>query len=154
VNKNKYQYQYWNFRVVRLRRVGGFLGCCIPFSFALSDDWQFSDINRVVAVSDIHGAYDALVATFQEAGIIDNDLHWSGAETHLVITGDLLDRGPDSRQVMDLIMRLEREAEIAGGQVHQLLGNHEVMNLNGDVRYVSDEEYAAFSGDESAQERD
>ena len=72
----------------------------------------------------------------------------------MVFTGDLLDRGPGSRQVMDLIMRLEREAVRAGGQVHQLLGNHEVMNLIGDVRYVSDPEYAAFSEDESAEERE
>jgi len=130
------------------------LFCCIPLSPALADDWQFSGINRVVAVSDIHGAYDALVPTFREAGIIDENLNWSGGDTHLVITGDLLDRGPGSRQIMDLIMRLEREAVRAGGQVHQLLGNHEVMNLIGDVRYVSDSEYAAFSEDETAQERE
>ncbi len=51
-------------------------------------------------------------------------------------------------------MRLEREAALAGGQVHQLLGNHEVMNLIGDLRYVSMPEYAAFSDEESAQERE
>jgi len=50
----------------------------------------------------------------------------------------LLDRGPDSRRVMDLIMRLAQQAASAGGQVHQLLGNHEVMNLIGALRYVSD----------------
>jgi hypothetical protein len=126
----------------------------MQLSLAIADDWQYSDINRVVAVSDIHGAYDALVATIQEAGIIDDDLDWSGGETHLVITGDLLDRGPESRKVMDLIIRLERESVRAGGRVHQLLGNHEVMNLIGDLRYVSDAEYAAFAGEESLQERE
>ena len=127
---------------------------CMPLSPAMADDWKFSDVNRIVAVSDIHGAYDAVVATFQKAGIIDNNLAWVGGETHLVITGDLLDRGPDSRKVMDLIMRLEQEAPRAGGQVHQLLGNHEVMNLIGDVRYVADSEYAAFTAEETAQERE
>lgn len=127
---------------------------CIPMSIAMADDWKYSGINRVVAVSDVHGAYDAMVSTFQQAGVIDENLGWSGAETHLVITGDILDRGPGSRQIMDLIMRLEREAVRAGGQVHQLLGNHEVMNLIGDVRYVADSEYAAFAEDESAQERE
>jgi hypothetical protein len=151
---NKSEYQFWDSRGIRLRLFAVVLACCIPFSFALSDDWHFSDINRVVAVSDIHGAYDALVSTFQEAAVINQDLHWIGGDTHLVITGDLLDRGPGSRQVMDLVMRLEREAKLAGGQVHQLLGNHEVMNLNGDVRYVSDAEYAAFSDDESTRERE
>ena len=126
----------------------------MPLSLAQAEDWQFSGVNRIVAVGDIHGAYDDMVATFQEAGVIDNNLAWSGADTHLVLTGDLLDRGPGSRQVMDLVMRLEREAARAGGEVHQLLGNHEVMNLIGDVRYVSDPEYAAFSEDESAEERE
>ncbi len=126
----------------------------MPLSLAQADEWHFSDVKRIVAVSDIHGAYDAMVATFQESGVIDDILAWNGTETHLVITGDLLDRGPDSRRVVDLIMRLEREAARAGGQVHQLLGNHEVMNLIGDLRYVSDAEYAAFSDDESAEERE
>ncbi len=126
----------------------------MPLSLAQADEWHFSDVKRIVAVSDIHGAYDAMVATFQESGVIDDILTWNGTETHLVITGDLLDRGPDSRRVVDLIMRLEPEAARAGGQVHQLLGNHEVMNLIGDLRYVSDAEYAAFSDDESAEERE
>ncbi len=150
----KSEYLSWSCRILGSRLLAVLLCCYLSLSTTLADDWQFSDINRVVAVSDIHGAYDALVSTFQKAGIIDEDLGWSGGETHLVITGDLLDRGPGSRQVMDLVMRLEREADLAGGQVHQLLGNHEVMNLNGDVRYVSDAEYAAFSDDESAQERE
>jgi predicted MPP superfamily phosphohydrolase len=127
---------------------------CIQLSSVLADDWKFTNVDRIVALSDIHGAYDALVTTLQEAGVIDDKLDWSGADTHLVITGDLLDRGPDSRQVVDLIMRLEKQAPQAGGRVHQLLGNHEVMNLNGDVRYVSEAEFAAFADDESPQERE
>lgn len=132
-----------------------FLFCIfIPLQLALADDWRFSDVRRVVAVSDIHGAYDGLIATLRVAGVIDEDHSWSGADTHLVITGDLVDRGPDSRRVMDLIMRLEQEAPGSNGQVHLLLGNHEVMNIIGDIRYVSDAEYAEFSDDESAEERE
>ena len=126
----------------------------LPASNAAAGDWHYSDVDRVVAVSDIHGAYSAMLATFQSAGVIDESLAWSGDKTHLVITGDLLDRGPDSRQVMDLIMRLEGEAEAVGGKVHQLLGNHEVMNMVGDLRYVAPREYAAFADDESADERE
>ena len=91
---------------------------CMPLSVALADDWHFSGVKRIVSVGDIHGAYDAMIATFQEAGVVDDSLAWNGAKTHLVITGDLLDRGPESRRVMDLIMRLEHEAALAGGQVH------------------------------------
>ncbi len=120
----------------------------------LASEWEFTGVDRVVAVSDIHGAYDTMVATFATAGVIDDSLAWAGGATHLVITGDLLDRGPDSRRVMDLIMRLEPEALAAGGRVHQLIGNHEVMNLVGDLRYVASREYAAFADDESEEERE
>ena len=132
-----------------------FIACLFPAQVpAFADEWHFSDVERIVAVGDVHGAYDALVATLQNAGVIDEDLKWSGGKTHLVSTGDLLDRGAHSRRVMDLMMRLEREAELAGGRVHQLLGNHEVMNLIGDLRYVADAEYTAFLDMDSADERE
>ncbi len=119
-----------------------------------ADQWHFADVDRVVAVGDVHGAYDALVATLQNAGVIDDDTAWSGGNTHLVSTGDLLDRGSESRRVMNLLMRLEREALQAGGRVHVLLGNHEVMNLIGDLRYVVAEEFAAFEDLESPEQRE
>ncbi|HEY6598992.1 MAG TPA: metallophosphoesterase, partial [Pseudomonadales bacterium] len=106
---------------------------------------RWSGIERVVAFGDVHGAYDALIPLLQQAGVIDAQLRWSGGATHLVSLGDLLDRGPDSRDVLDLLMRLETEASKAGGFVHVVLGNHEVMNLAGDLRYVSAAEYAAFA---------
>ncbi len=120
----------------------------------VADDWRVDDAERVVAIADIHGAYIAMVATLQNVGVIDDELRWSGAATHLVIVGDILDRGPRSRDVMDLLMRLEQEAPLAGGKVQVLIGNHESMNLIGDLRYVSKEEYAAFAADETDVERD
>lgn len=116
-------------------------------------DWRWSGVERIVAVGDVHGAYDALVRTLGNAGVLDAAGGWAAGRAHLVVTGDILDRGPDSRQVMDLLMRLETEAAEAGGRVHVLLGNHEVMNLVGDLRYVSAAEYAAFADDESPAER-
>jgi len=129
------------------------LACTLSFPVA-AGQWQYSGVERVVAVSDIHGAYDALVATLGNAGVLDAGLGWSGANTHLVIVGDILDRGPDSRDVMDLLMRLEKEAQAAGGMVHVLIGNHEAMNLVGDLRYVSKAEFAAFADEETAEERE
>ncbi|HWM28606.1 MAG TPA: metallophosphoesterase [Woeseiaceae bacterium] len=116
--------------------------------------WHFTDVGRVVAISDVHGAYAAMVRTLKSAEVLDEALAWRAGATHLVITGDILDRGPDSRQVMDLLMRLEGEAEEAGGRVHLLLGNHEIMNLTGDLRYVSAAEYAAFTEEEIAADRE
>ncbi len=126
--------------------------CAAPAAFA--EPYTWNDVPRVVAISDPHGAYDAMVRTLQNAEIIDGDHNWSGDESHLVITGDLLDRGADSRKVMDLVMQLEQQAVADGGMVHLLLGNHEVMNLVGDLRYVARGEYAAFAQDESAEERE
>ena len=131
-----------------------FLLCVLlPLSLAYAEKWHFPDVERIVAIGDVHGAYDGLIATLQGAGVIDDKLAWSGGKTHLVFTGDLLDRGAKSRDVMDLVMRLEKEALRDGGRVHLVLGNHEVMNLTGDLRYVADGEYAAFADDESRKER-
>lgn len=121
---------------------------------AAADEWHFNGVDRIVAFSDIHGAYDAMVETLQSSAVIDASLAWSGGSTHLVIVGDILDRGPNSRPAMDLLMRLEQEALAAGGMVHVLMGNHEVMNLVGDVRYVAAQEYAAFAEEEVAEERE
>jgi len=123
-----------------------------PLSFA--DEWRYTGVERIVAVSDIHGAYAPFERTLLQAGIVNASLVWAAGAAHLVINGDLLDGGPDSRSVMDLVMRLEGEAVQAGGRVHVLLGDHEVMNLVGDLRYVSTEEYAAFTNDEPPEERE
>lgn len=130
------------------------LAACITTPGAAgAEQYRWSNVARIVAVSDPHGAYDALLKTLENAAVIDASGRWAGGQTHLVITGDLLDRGADSRKVMDLVMALEAEAVETGGMVHLTLGNHEVMNLVGDLRYVAAEEYAAFAAEESEAER-
>ena len=125
-----------------------------PCSVAQAQEsWRFADVPRVVAFADVHGAYSELVELLRATGLIDADLHWAGGTTHAVSLGDLLDRGPDVRRVLDLIMRLQDEARAAGGSVHVVLGNHELMNLIGDWRYVPAADYASFAADETASER-
>ena len=119
-----------------------------------SAPWRYATPPRIVAVGDVHGAYDELVALLTATAIIDEGLRWAGGDTHLVSLGDLVDRGPDSRAVMDLLMRLSEEATAAGGRVHVVLGNHELMNVIGDLRYVSADEYAAFADDEAPAARE
>jgi hypothetical protein len=104
---------------------------------------------RIVAVGDIHGSYDGLVSILQRAELIDAGTHWIGGETTLVQTGDLFDRGLQVREVLDLLMRLQGEADSAGGRVIVLLGNHEGMNLTGFYRDVNPEIYAALVDDKS-----
>jgi hypothetical protein len=120
---------------------------------AQSAQVQWSGIERVVAFADVHGAYTELLTLLRETGLLDAQDRWAAGHTHVVSLGDLLDRGADSRKVMDLLIRLQHEAQAAGGQLHVLLGNHEVMNLLGDLRYVDAGEYAAYGDMESAAER-
>ena len=114
---------------------------------------QHSGIERVVAFADVHGANSELLTLLRETGIVDGQDRWAAGKTHVVSLGDLLDRGDDSRKVMDLLMRLQTEARAAGGQLHVVLGNHEAMNILGDLRYVTAGEYAAYTDMESASER-
>lgn len=99
----------------------------------------------VVAIGDVHGDFDDFVAILRHTGLIDTENHWTGGKTTFVQLGDLLDRGPKPRQVLDLMMALEKEAAAAGGRVVSLLGNHEVMNIMGDLRYVIPDNYASFA---------
>lgn len=99
---------------------------------------------RVVAVGDLHADLQTTLAVLQLAQVVDAEGHWSGGTATLVQTGDVTDRGPDSKEVIELLMRLEQEAAQAGGRVVALLGNHEVMNLTGDLRYVSPQDVEDF----------
>ncbi len=109
---------------------------------------RWTGVERVVAVADVHGAHAELTGLLQSIGVVDAQLRWTAGATHLVMTGDLLDRGADSRSVLDLLMRLQQEAAAAQGRLHLTLGNHEAMNLLGDLRYVLPGEFAAYAEDE------
>jgi calcineurin-like phosphoesterase family protein len=115
-----------------------------PPASSIPDTW--TGVERVVAVGDIHGDYEMFIKVLQAASLIDSNGNWTGGQAHLVQTGDVLDRGPDSRAVMDLLMKLEKQAAAVGGAVHCLIGNHEAMNVYGDLRYVSPGEYAGWEG--------
>ena len=108
---------------------------------------------RIVAIGDIHGEYDGFVSVLQRAGLVDDDAHWIGGETTFVQTGDMFDRGVEVFKVLDLLMRLEQEAEAAGGKVIVLLGNHEGMNLVGFFRDVNPDLYATFVDKKSEKRR-
>lgn len=115
---------------------------------------QAADPQRIVAVGDLHGDYDAWVAIARAARLADATGHWSGGAATLVQLGDITDRGPNSLKIIRSLQQLQREAAAAGGQVIVLLGNHEAMNLLGDLRYTSPGEFAAFADERSRARRE
>jgi len=111
-------------------------------------------VARVVVIGDLHGDYAKLHDMLSQAGLIDAHDAWSGGAAHLVQLGDVPDRAPDTRRILDLLMRLEPQARHAGGFVHVLIGNHEAMNMEGDLRYTTPGEFAAFADRDSPRRRD
>ncbi len=98
----------------------------------------FSNVKKIAALSDIHGQYELAVELLKNNKIIDQQLNWKFGKGHLVIVGDIFDRGDEVHEMLLLVYQLERQAEAAGGKIHFLLGNHEYMVLHKDLRYVSE----------------
>ena len=107
--------------------------------------YRFPAPGRVVAIGDLHGDFAATRRAFRCAGAIDAKDRWIGGNLVVVQTGDLLDRGDGERSIIDFIEALKPQAEAAGGALHTLLGNHEIMNAQGDFRYVTPFGMTAFS---------
>src|ERR1700730_16767820 len=103
----------------------------------------------LVAIADVHGDFDDFCSILQRVGLIDGQRHWTGGNATFLQLGDLIDRGPKPRQVLDLMLSLDEQSAKAGGRVVSLLGNHEMMNLMGDLRYVSVGNYASFADSDS-----
>lgn len=100
--------------------------------------------DRIVAIGDVHGDLEATRRALRLAGAIDTQDRWVGGELVVVQTGDQLDRGDDEQAILDLFHRLKDEADAAGGAFHALLGNHEIMNAEGDLRYVTEGGFRDF----------
>ena len=102
---------------------------------------------RIVAIGDLHGDLEASRTALRLAGAIDAADRWIGGDLVVVQTGDILDRGDGEAEIMDLFQRLKTEAAEAGGAVHVLNGNHELMNAYLDFRYVTEGGFADFGGE-------
>ena len=107
--------------------------------------FQLPAAERIVAIGDLHGDVSALRAALRLGGAIDAAGKWVGGTLVVVQTGDQLDRGDDEPQILELLTRLRGEAQAAGGAVHVLNGNHEVMNVQADFRYVTADGFHDFS---------
>lgn len=126
------------------------LTAALSVSFELSAPPATS---RVVAIGDIHGDFDAFVGILQRAGLVDSSGHWAAHNVTFVQLGDIVDRGPKSRQALDLLMELQKEAPRMNSHVVQLIGNHEALNIYGDLQYVNANDYASYADDKSERRR-
>jgi hypothetical protein len=119
------------------------------FGFDFEPDWlvennadsinyvqNYNGVENLIAVSDVHGQYNLFIKLLQKHKVIDKYFNWTFDKGHLVILGDVFDRGSKVTEILWLIYRLEQQAKEKGGMVHVMLGNHELMILNNDLRYI------------------
>ncbi len=102
----------------------------------------FTGADSVFVLGDVHGEYNKLITLLTHAGVIDSRLNWVAGHAHVVFLGDLFDRGNDVTRVLWFIYSLEDKARKAGGNVHLVLGNHELMVMSKDLRYLGPKEAA------------
>ena len=126
---------------------------CLGPHLAAGVRYAWTGVGRIVAIGDLHGDYDNFVKILTKIPppIVDQGLHWIAGNTHLVQLGDIMDRGRDAKGILDLLMKLEKEAEVAGGKVHVVLGNHEELNITGIVfrypEYLHVDQFRSFLPD-------
>lgn len=106
---------------------------------------EYSDVEKFVALSDIHGQFDIFRRLLLANRVVDSDGNWIYDRGHLVIVGDMLDRGDEVLKVLWFLYDLEKKAAKKGGKVHVLLGNHELMVIDGQLGYLH-QKYRYTSG--------
>lgn len=107
--------------------------------------WRFPAVERLVAFGDLHGDLGAARDVLRLVGAIDRQDRWVGGNTVVVVTGDQTDRADDERKLIELLDDVSRQAKAAGGALHVLTGNHEVLNVAGHFDYVSEQGFAQFA---------
>ncbi|MFZ5979405.1 MAG: metallophosphoesterase, partial [Candidatus Zixiibacteriota bacterium] len=108
----------------------------VALSYLRDTVYRFENVPRIFIISDIHGEYGDFEDILIKAGVADSSLHWAWGSGHLVVLGDIFDRGSRVTECLWLVYQLQQEAPANGGRVHFVLGNHELMVLRGDIRYV------------------
>ncbi|OFX19082.1 MAG: hypothetical protein A2041_00855 [Bacteroidetes bacterium GWA2_31_9b] len=109
-----------------------------PVTDSINFNQKYNGVENIVAISDVHGQYELFIQLLRNNKVIDANLKWNFGNGHLVILGDIFDRGPKVTELLWLIYQLENQAKEAGGKLHYILGNHELMILNNDLRYINE----------------
>ena len=116
------------------------IGHGIETPAAIQDDGE-----PIIAVSDIESGFGAFREFLINHRVADRDLNWTVGKGHLVLVGDFVDRGASTTQVLWAIYKLEQSARQAGGQVHFIIGNHEIKSLQGNYQSAN-EKYFYIAG--------
>lgn len=98
---------------------------------------EYTGVGKILVIGDVHGEYDRLVNILRIAGVVDSLHNWIFGKGHVVFTGDIVDRGEQVTESLWFIYNLTQNANLSGGKVHFLLGNHEIMLFEKDVRYLN-----------------
>mgnify|MGYP005849710299 CR=1 FL=1 len=103
--------------------------------YSIRPDYNQSHKNAdsIAVISDIHGEFNSYIRILQSSGVIDKNFNWNFGKGHLVVLGDVFDRGDQVTEVLWHLFGLEKQAEASGGKVHMILGNHELMMFRGNM---------------------
>ena len=127
--------------------------------------YKYNAVKRVIAIGDIHGDYNILIDLLKLSKVIDNNHYWCGGNTYVIQLGDQIDGCRPSYinnnckkpslyaardiDILNYMTKLNIQANVVGGKVISLLGNHELMNVDGNMDYVTYEELIQFSNNSS-----
>ena len=103
-------------------------------------------MGKMLELSVIHGDLQNTKALLYSLNVIDKYDNWNAKQSILVQTGDILNRGPSSKGMIEFFRKLQSDAIAYGGKVILILGNHEIINLRDPKdekllkRYVNNED--------------
>ena len=103
----------------------------------VNEKCEYKKAARQMVLSDIEGNFDAFRKLLLAGNVMNENFDWTFGEGNLVLVGDFFDRGTQVTEVLWLIYALEEKAKQAGGYIHFILGNHEIMNMSADLRYLN-----------------
>jgi hypothetical protein len=105
----------------------------------------YKGVTRILAIGDLHGGFDEFASFLINNQVIDSSYNWTFGDGHLVVLGDVFDRGEKVTECLWLLYRMETEAARHQGAAHLVLGNHEMMHITGDKRYLSEKYLSIFN---------
>jgi hypothetical protein len=108
------------------------------FEYNPNPNQKYKGVSKITVISDIHGQYDLMVQLLKSHGVIDENLNWNYGNGHLVVNGDIMGRGKMVTEILWLVYKLENQAKRNRGRVHFLIGNHELMTMFNDLRYLNE----------------